>query len=547
MISIQTYSPEFSSFFSILPAYSPTNVVSLPTTNGKNWIPTSTLTISSFPLSSSAIPVDPSTIASKGVRVLKNENQRMVFNLKTQYNDVNPTVGGTVNTNIVNGAGVYIFVSPNVKKVGSSQTFEDSTGSTHNSIKISVEDIPSLSTNSLGGTLIKYSATNSDGLLLSFASTATDLFFSIKNFEIGNGCPMEEKGYFDAYIVSMEKIEGTSIERKVISYNLLNGFYTCDNSKFINFKPFISNFWTGQAGLGRLDGSTIPSLFIFKGKLNSADAAKSKRLAIFFSGWEGILSSMSQDGSNYIVACNGTNIDGFCYGYNSVMQSILPQMMNKLEFTLKDPFSDFTLILPFRTMENKVTLYYYLALLNVSSNYDSSYPIILGLSDLSKFTFAASTPTLSIPFALAAITNLNYGLDVNLADRVVGKTMDINVNIGHNDPTSIINPNNAINKGSGFTYISSFNLIGEKSVIKSPFCKYQTDVCISFQYWFNDEDKFGLWCPFCAGDSISTSSQIKIENAIIPSKKGSYIDGYGMYSLKTGELASLKTETNIIP
>lgn len=502
--------------------------------------------ISSFPLSSSATPVDPSTIASKGVRVLKNENQRIVFNLKTQYNDVNPTVGGTANTNIVNGAGIFIFVSPNVKKVGSTQTFEDSTGSSHASIKISVEDIPSLSSNSLGGTLIKYSATNSDGLLLSFASIAADLFFSIKNFEISNGCPMEEKGYFDAYIISMEQIEGTSIEKKVISYNLLNGFYTCDNTKFTTFKPFISNFWTGQAGLGHLDGEKIVSLLIFKGKLSSIDAAKSKRLVIFFSGWEGILSSMSQDGSNYVTACNGTNIDGFCYGYNSAIQSTIPQMMNKIEFTLKDPFSDFTLILPFRTVENKVNLYYYLALLNVSSNYDSSYPIVLAFSDLSKFTFAASTPALSLPFALATITNLNYGLDVNLADRIVGKTMDININIGHSDPTPVISPNDASNKGSGFTYISSFNLIGDKSIVKSPFCKFQTDVCISFQYWFNNEDKFGLWCPFCTGDSVSTSSQIKIENAVVPSKKGSYIDGYGMYSLKTGELASLKDEPNII-
>ena len=545
--SFNTYLNDYDENY-LIPRTSPQNLQTLASVNNKNWLPTGVTyqrqTVSSQ-LSSSAI-ADPGTSGNLGISTSTN-SQRLIFSLHATYADISSS-SSVAGTSITNSAGLYIMTN-NIfpQTTSTTASFEDSTGATDASISVSVS---SNSNAEIMYGLITFSASNSNGLLKAFASAAADKIFAFKPFTITQSCSIySDSGNYDFYIVSVDGIAGTYNQQTFNNYALINA-QCLTPSSFASIKVGISNFWTGNTdNVGRLSGSDFPALLYISGKLSNTEAVNVNKLVVFLQNVEPFPSLQNYfDNQNYMY-CNNMENKYNCSGVvNPNPDYINLLTMNKVEFKITAPTSQFSVVIPIKTLVNQNQVYVYFATMTSSSDYVStkSYYNILAASKRLSWTFTASGSALSYPFLFAGLSSPNYGIDASCLTCYPGNIVDTNLKIGHSD-TGVLSSNDASNFGAGFTYISNTNYTTSNTVFTSSISSTDNP-CLTFKYSPDQSStlKYGIFCPYMTG-TVGPSSVIGITKTQLPYIYGRFLTGgIGIFSFKTGALGSAKFDTGTI-
>lgn len=545
--SFNTYLNDYDENY-LVPRTSPQNLQSLSSVNNKNWLPTGATyqrQAVSSQISSSVI-ADPGTSGNLGISTSTN-SQRLIFSLHAPYSDISSS-SSVAGTSITNSAGLYIMTNNIFPQTASTTaSFEDSTGATDASISVSVS---SSSNADIMYGLITFSASNSNGLLKAFASAAADKIFAFKPFTITQTCSIySDDGDYDFYVVSVDGIAGTYNQQTFNNYALINA-QCLTPSSFASVKVGISNFWTGNSdSVGSLSGSDFPALLYISGKLSSTEATNVNKLVVFLQNVEPFPNLQNYfDNQNYMY-CNNMENKFNCSGVvNPNPDYINFLTMNKVEFKVTAPTLQFSVVIPIKTLVNQNKVYVYFATMTSSSYYANTknYYNILAASKLFSWTFTASASALSYPFLSAGLSSPNYGIDASCLTCYPGNIVDTNLKIGHSD-TGVLSSNDATNFGAGFTYISTTNYTTASTVFTSTISS-SDNPCLTFQYSPDQSAtlKYGIFCPYMTG-TVGSSSVIGITKVQLPYINGRFLKGgIGIFSFKTGTLASAKLETGTI-
>jgi len=426
-------------------------------------------------------------------------------------------------------------------------SFEDSTGTTDASISVTIS---SSSNTDIAYGLITFSASNSNGLLKAFSATATDKIFAFNPFTISQSCSIYcDSGNYDFYIVSVDGIAGTYNQQTFNNYALINA--QCNTpSSFASIQMGISNFWTGNsAAIGGLTGSVFTALLYISGTLTSTESTNVKKLVVFLQNVAPYSSLQSYYNNQNYVYCNTMEEKSNCSGVINPYPDYTNFMsMDKVELSITNPSSLFSIVIPLQTLANQNNIYAYFATMGTSSYYPSNklYYQILLASKRYSWSFTASSSALSYPFLLTGITSPNYGIDASCLTCYPGNTVSVNMNIGHTD-TGVLTYDDSSNFGAGYTYVSTNNFTTSSTTFTSPLSIATSNPCITFNYSPDQVNlRYGFFCPFTTG-TVGPSSTIALNQITLPYLNGGYlIGGVGTFSLKTGALASASLDSGTI-
>lgn len=550
VISIESFNPYLNDYDAnyLFPATSPRNLLSIPTINNKNWLPKAAdyqrITVSSQDIDNAI--ENPSVSGNLGISTSVN-SQRLIFSLNAPFSDISSS-SSTANTEITDSAGLYIMTS-NIFSQTEFTTieFEDSYGFTDSSITVSTH---TSSVADINYGLITFQASNSDGLLKAFDVRSTDKIFAFKPFTISQSCSVySDSGNYDFYLVGADGVAGRLNQQTYNSYVLIN--VPCmTSSAFSGLHFSISNFWTGDSSTaGSLTGNMFPALLYISGKLSDSEAKNVKKLAIFLQNVEPFNSLQDYNDRNY-VACSTSDVSpANCSGViNSNPDYYNYLTMNIIDFSIIDPSKQFSVIIPLKTIVNQLTISCFFATLGSSKDYPSNKPYyqILLASKRYSWRYYASPNALVFPFLITGLTNPNYGFDTSCSTCYPGNIVDTDLKIGHTDTGSTLTANDATNFAAGFTYVADENFLTANIAFTSIFST-SDNPCLTFRYSYDSTlaMKYGFFCPLQIGD-IESSSKISISKIKLNFNEGSYMNGFGLFSLNNGNLASAIKSQGII-
>lgn len=530
----------------MIPQTTPQNLQAISTINNKNWLPTDSnykKTTISTQLSSEAIE-DPKVSGNLGIQINAN-SQRLIFSLHTPYSDIS-TSSSSANTAIANSAGLFIMSNSIFPQTtGTTAAFEDSAGTTHASISVTIS---AESSEDINFGLITFSASNSDGLLKAFASAATDKIFAFSPFNITQSYSIyADTANYDFYLVGADSIAGTYNQRTINSYVLINaqGYY---GSSFSQMKFAVSNFWTGDSTtIGSLTGTDFPALIYISGKLSTEEATGVTKLAVFLQNVEPFY-ALENYNNEYYVSCNTSEAKNCSGVINNSPDYINYFTMNRVEISVTDPSQQFSVIIPVKTKPNQGEIYLYFASLGTFSYYATNKPYyqILTASKLYSWSFTPKSSSITYPYLIAGITSPLYGIKADCLTCYPGSIVDIDMKIGHTD-SGVLTANDASNFGAGFTYISTSDILTISTQFTSTYST-SDNPCLTFSYFYDENlslEKYGFFCPLFQG-SVNSASIINLEQIKLPITEGGYLNGIGIFSLKDGNLASAALDQGLM-